>query len=241
MPIWGKISLLSVQALDAYYSEVQVLYDVTLDVAPGEVVVVLGANGAGKTSLMNALSGTIDHEGEINFDGRSIGEMAPHDVAALGMVHVPEGRRLFPFLSVRENLELGAYPARAREAATQTMKDVLTLMPRLQERTDQLAGSLSGGEQQLCAIGRALMAKPRLLMLDEPTLGLAPIMVSLVFDLIREIQATGTTILLVEQNVNRSLALADRGYVLEGGSIVLQGSGKELLGDKRLKAAYLGG
>lgn len=233
--------MLKVQALNAFYGEVQVLYDINLHVAPGEVVVVVGANGAGKTSLMNALSGTMDRDGDIDFEGRSIGEMAPHDVAALGLVHVPEGRRLFPFLSVRENLELGAYPARARAAAAQTMEDVLKLMPRLRERTSQLAGSLSGGEQQLCAIGRALMSKPRLLMLDEPTLGLAPIMVSLVFDLIREIRSTGTTILLVEQNVNRSLALADRGYVLEGGSIVLQGSGNELLGDERLKAAYLGG
>lgn len=233
--------MLNVHALNAFYGEVQVLYDVSLEVAPGEVVVVVGANGAGKTTLINALSGTIDREGDINFEGRAIGDMEPHNVAALGLIQVPEGRRLFPFLSVRENLELGAYPARARADAAQTMEGVLKLMPRLLERTNQLAGSLSGGEQQLCAIGRALMSKPRLLMLDEPTLGLAPIMVSLVFDLIREIQATGTTILLVEQNVNRSLALADRGYVLEGGSIVLKGSGDELLRDERLKAAYLGG
>jgi len=233
--------LLNVHALNAFYGEVQVLYDVSLEVAPGEVVVVVGANGAGKTTLINALSGTIDREGDINFEGRAIGDMEPHNVAALGLIQVPEGRRLFPFLSVRENLELGAYPTRARADAAHTLEGVLKLMPRLLERTNQLAGSLSGGEQQLCAVGRALMSKPRLLMLDEPTLGLAPIMVSLVFDLIREIQATGTTILLVEQNVNRSLALADRGYVLEGGSIVLKGSGDELLRDERLKAAYLGG
>lgn len=233
--------MLKVRALDAFYGEVQVLYGVDLDVAAGEVVVVVGANGAGKTTLINALSGTIDREGDVWLEGKTIGELPPHEVAALGLVQVPEGRRLFPFLSVRENLELGAYPARARADAPQTMQAVLKLMPRLLERTDQLAGSMSGGEQQLCAIGRALMAKPRLLMLDEPTLGLAPIMVSLVFDLIREIRDAGTTILLVEQNVNRSLELADRGYVLEGGAIVLKGSGRELLRDERLKAAYLGG
>lgn len=217
------------------------LYDVGLSVEAGEVVVVVGANGAGKTSLINALSGAIDREGDIQFDGTSLENMAAHDIAGLGLIQVPEDRHLFPFLSVRENLELGAYPARARSAAQETMQDVLKLMPRLRERIGQIAGSLSGGEQQLCAIGRALMSKPRLLMLDEPTLGLAPIMVSMVFDLIGEIQRGGTTILLVEQNVNRSLALADRAYVLEGGSIVLQGSGQELLGDERLKAAYFGG
>jgi branched-chain amino acid transport system ATP-binding protein len=233
--------LLNVKSLNAYYGEIQVLYDVNLQVQAGEVVVVVGANGAGKTSLINALSGTIDREGSIDFDGQSIGEQPPHAIAAGGLIQVPEGRRLFPFLSVRENLELGAYPERARTVAPQTMQEVLELMPRLRERFGQMAGSLSGGEQQLCAIGRALMSRPRLLMLDEPTLGLAPIMVSMVFELISQIKQAGTTILLVEQNVNRSLAIADRGYVLEGGSIVLQGSGEQLLHDERLKEAYLGG
>lgn len=233
--------MLNVKSLNAYYGEIQVLYDVNLQVQAGEVVVVVGANGAGKTSLINALSGTIDREGSIDFDGKSIGELPAHAIAAGGLIQVPEGRRLFPFLSVRENLELGAYPERARTVAPQTMQEVLELMPRLQERFGQMAGSLSGGEQQLCAIGRALMSRPRLLMLDEPTLGLAPIMVSMVFELISRIKQAGTTILLVEQNVNRSLAIADRGYVLEGGSIVLQGSGEQLLHDERLKEAYLGG
>jgi len=233
--------LLDVRGLNAYYGEIQVLHDVTLSVRSGEVVVVVGANGAGKTSLINALSGTIDREGEVLFENKPIGEMAPHDIAGMGLIQVPEDRHLFPFLTVEENLALGAYPMRARPVADQTLKDVLVLMPRLEERLQQIAGSLSGGEQQLCAIGRALMSRPRLLMLDEPTLGLAPIMVSLVFDLISQIRDAGTTVLLVEQNVNRSLALADRAYVLEGGSIVLQGGGKELLADERLKAAYLGG
>ncbi|MER1966740.1 ABC transporter ATP-binding protein [Castellaniella sp. GW247-6E4] len=233
--------MLDVRALNAYYGEIQVLYDVALQVHPGEVAVVVGANGAGKTSLINALSGTIDREGEIHFDGTAIDRLPPHEVAEMGLIQVPEDRHLFPFLTVRENLDLGAYPTRARPVAAQTLQEVLDLMPRLKERTRQVAGSLSGGEQQLCAIGRALMSKPRLLMLDEPTLGLAPIMVSLVFDLIRQIRDTGTTILLVEQNVNRSLALADRAYVLEGGSIVLEGGGQALLKDERLKAAYLGG
>ncbi|MGE4368414.1 MAG: ABC transporter ATP-binding protein [Burkholderiaceae bacterium] len=233
--------MLNVKSLNAYYGEIQVLYDVNLQVQAGEVVVVVGANGAGKTSLINALSGTIDREGSIDFDGQSIGELPAHAIAAGGLIQVPEGRRLFPFLSVRENLELGAYPERARTVAPQTMQEVLELMPRLRERFGQMAGSLSGGEQQLCAIGRALMSRPRLLMLDEPTLGLAPIMVSMVFELISQIKQAGTTILLVEQNVNRSLAIADRGYVLEGGSIVLQGSGEQLLHDERLKEAYLGG
>ncbi|MDS1139580.1 ABC transporter ATP-binding protein [Pusillimonas sp. SM2304] len=233
--------MLKIRSLDAYYGEFQVLYDVELDVSPGEVVVVVGANGAGKTSLINALSGTIDREGEVWFDQRNISTVPAHEIAATGLVQVPEGRRLFPFLSVMENLELGAYPAHARASADDTKRRVFDLMPRLRERVDQLAGSLSGGEQQLCAIGRALMSQPRVLMLDEPTLGLAPIMVSMVFELIDEIRASGTTILLVEQNVNRSLELADRGYVLEGGRVVLEGTGAELLANDRLKAAYLGG
>ncbi len=233
--------MLKIRSLDAYYGEFQVLYNVELDVSPGEVVVVVGANGAGKTSLINALSGTIDREGEVWFDQRDISAVPAHEIAAMGLVQVPEGRRLFPFLNVMENLELGAYPHHARDHADDTKRRVFDLMPRLRERVDQLAGSLSGGEQQLCAIGRALMSQPRVLMLDEPTLGLAPIMVSMVFELIDEIRASGTTILLVEQNVNRSLELADRAYVLEGGRVVLQGTGTELLANDRLKAAYLGG
>ncbi|WP_353185397.1 ABC transporter ATP-binding protein [Bosea sp. (in: a-proteobacteria)] len=233
--------MLEVRNLDAFYGDVQALSGVDLSVAQGETVAVVGANGAGKTTLINALSGTIERSGEVRFGGRAIGDAEPHHIAAAGQVQVPEGRRLFRLLTVRENLELGAYAPAARADRAATLERVFALMPRLAERSGQLAGSLSGGEQQMCAIGRALMAKPRALMFDEPTLGLAPIMVEMVFGLLAEIKASGMTILLVEQNVKQALAASDRGYVIENGRVVLEGAAAALLADERLKQAYLGG
>lgn len=233
--------MLTIESLDAFYGEVQVLFGVRLEVHEAEVVSVVGANAAGKTTLLNAISGTVERTGTVRFRGEDIGDLAAHEVALKGLVQVPEGRRLFPFMTVRENLELGAFNPRARAARDQNLEKVFALMPRLRERANQLAGSMSGGEQQMCAIGRALMAMPRMIMFDEPTLGLAPIMVDTVFKLVREIKATGATILIVEQNVRHSLALSDRGYVLENGHIALHGAADQLLNDPRLKEAYLGG
>ena len=233
--------MLRVEGLCAAYGDVEALFDVDLEVRAGELVSVVGANGAGKTTLINALSGVIGRWGSVCFDGREIGAADPHDITAAGLVQVPEGRRLFRFMTVRENLELGAYSARARPELARNLERVFALMPRLKERERQLAGSLSGGEQQMCAIGRAMIACPKAIMFDEPTLGLAPIMVDMVFGLLRDIKASGLTILLVEQNVKHALALSDRAYVLENGRVALEGIAAELMTDPRLKAAYLGG
>jgi branched-chain amino acid transport system ATP-binding protein len=233
--------VLKVKALDAFYGEVQVITRVDLEVAEGEVVSVVGANGAGKTTLINALSGTIERSGSIQFAGNSISQLPPHAIAEAGLVQVPEGRRLFRFMTVRENLELGAYAPHARTKIAMNLERVFSLMPKLAERSGQLAGSLSGGEQQMCAIGRALMAMPRAIMFDEPTLGLAPIMVEMVFKLLQDIKASGLTILLVEQNVKHALAISDRAYVIENGRVVLGGRAADLMHDPQLKEAYLGG
>lgn len=233
-------TLLKTRDLNAYYSDVQVLYDVCIDVREGEIVVVVGANAAGKTTLINSISGLVKQTGSVVFDNASIDRLPPHQIASRGIVQVPEGRRLFPFMTVRENLDLGAYSKRARQGADTNRESVFALLPRVKERERQLAGSLSGGEQQMCAIGRALMAMPKLLMLDEPTLGLAPLLVTVVFDLVKEIRSRGMTILLVEQNVRQSLSIADRAYVLENGRIVMEGKGSDLLENEQLKQAYLG-
>ena len=233
-------TLLKTRDLNAYYSDVQVLYDVCIDVREGEIVVVVGANAAGKTTLINSISGLVKRTGSVVFDNASIDRLPPHQIASRGIVQVPEGRRLFPFMTVRENLDLGAYSKRARQGADTNRESVFALLPRVKERERQLAGSLSGGEQQMCAIGRALMAMPKLLMLDEPTLGLAPLLVTVVFDLVKEIRSRGMTILLVEQNVRQSLSIADRAYVLENGRIVMEGKGSDLLENDQLKQAYLG-
>ena len=233
--------MLTIEALDAYYGEAQALYGVSLDIGEGEVVSVVGANGAGKTTLINALSGTIERVGKAVFDGQRIDSLQPHVIAARGLVQVPEGRRLFNFMTVRENLELGAYSPHARAHVAENIDRVYSLMPRLAERSGQLAGSLSGGEQQMCAVGRAMMAMPKAIMFDEPTLGLAPIMVDMVFRLLNDIKASGLTILLVEQNVKHALAVSDRAYVIENGRVVLGGKAAELMNDPQLKEAYLGG
>ncbi len=233
--------MLEVSHLDAFYGPVQVLRDVKLSVAAREIVALVGANAAGKTTLMFTLAGLrTTHTGEILFDGEPLGQVPAYERVARGLVLVPERRRLFPFMTVLENLEIGAYSAAARPAAPATLQEVFALLPVLGERRKQVAGSLSGGEQQMLAIGRALMGKPRMLLLDEPTEGLAPIYVRLLFELIDNLRSSGLTVLIVEQNVQHVLRMADRAYVLENGRVVLEGHGAALLDDKRLKVAYLG-
>jgi len=233
--------LLRVEGIDVAYGDVQVLHGMSLTVEEGEIVALVGANAAGKTTTINAISGIVrPHAGSISFDGKRIDRLSPHEIVGLGLVQVPEGRRLFPYMTVLENLELGAYSREARKRRGDTLEMVFALLPILKERRDQLAGSLSGGEQQMLAIGRGLMALPRLLMLDEPSLGLAPLMVKQILQTVQDVNSRGMTVLLVEQNVQHSLRLAHRGYVLENGRIVLQGRGSELLADPHLKKAYLG-
>jgi branched-chain amino acid transport system ATP-binding protein len=233
--------LLEVRNLNAFYGPVQVLHDVNLSVGEGEIVGLVGANAAGKSSLMFTLAGLrTTHTGEILLDGVSIDPLAAFERPPRGLVLVPERRRLFPFMNVLENLEVGAYCPAARSVARKTLDEVFELLPVLAERRKQVAGSMSGGEQQMLAIGRALMAKPRVLLLDEPTEGLAPIYVKLLFDLIGSLRTKGLTVLIVEQNVHHVLHAADRAYVLENGHIVMEGEGSALLDDERLKTAYLG-
>ena len=233
--------MLEIKNLSAYYGDMQVLFDVSLEVPDGELVTIVGANGAGKSSMLRAISGLMPRvTGEITLDGQSLLGLGTHEIVELGVVQVPEARQLFPFMTVADNLKLGAYSTRARPYLEESLEYVYNFLPVLKERRSQFAGSLSGGEQQMCAIGRGLMSKPRLLMLDEPSLGLAPMLVQKCFDVVREIQAQGTTVLLVEQNVKHALELADRGYVLESGHIVLQGKGSELLCDDRVRQAYMG-
>jgi branched-chain amino acid transport system ATP-binding protein len=233
--------LLEVRHLNAFYGAVQVLHDVNLSVGAGEIVGLVGANAAGKSSLMFTLAGLrTTHQGEVLLEGVAVDRLSAFERPAKGLVLVPERRRLFPFMTVLENLEIGAYAAAARAVARQTLEEVYALLPVLADRRRQVAGSMSGGEQQMLAIGRALMAKPRMLLLDEPTEGLAPIYVKLLFDLIIDLRAKGMTVMIVEQNVHHVLHAADRAYVLENGRIVMEGQGKALLNDDRLKIAYLG-
>lgn len=233
--------MISVKELDAGYGDIQVLRGVSLEINEGEIVSLVGANAAGKSTMVKALSGIIKPwRGQVLFDGVRVDTLEPHEIVELGIVQVPEGRRLFPQMSVLENLLLGAYTPRARRDYEKTLRDIFEMFPILKERQNQLAGSLSGGEQQICAIGRGLMAKPKLLMLDEPSLGLAPILVAQVLNMVKAIREQGVTVLLVEQNVRQSLALADRGYVLENGRIVIEGPSAALLADDRLRQAYLG-
>jgi branched-chain amino acid transport system ATP-binding protein len=233
--------LLDVTNLNAFYGPVQVLHAVNLSVGQGEIVGIVGANAAGKSTLMFTLAGLrTTCTGEIRFDERSIVNLSAYERVSLGLVLVPERRRLFPFMTVLENLEIGAYAADARRVARRTIEEVFALLPVLAERRKQVAGTLSGGEQQMLAIGRALMSRPRTLLLDEPTEGLAPIYVKLLFDLVADLRRKGITILIVEQNVHHVLETSDRAYVLENGRVVLEGRGQALLNDERLKVAYLG-
>ena len=233
--------MLKLEGIDAYYGDLQALYGVSFEVEQGRVFALVGANAAGKSTTLRVISGLVSpRQGRVVFDGQDLTHVPAHQRVDLGIVQVPEGRRLFPFMSVAENLLLGAHSPRGRAARDETLAQVYTLFPVLQERKTQLAGSLSGGEQQMCAIGRALMSRPRVLMLDEPTLGLAPVLVARIFETVRTINGSGMTILLVEQNVRQALTLAHSAAVLESGHLVLSGQGRELLGDDRLKRAYLG-
>lgn len=233
--------MLEVEHLDAFYGQIHVLHGVNLSVKAGEIVGLVGANAAGKSTLMYSLAGLrTTCTGTIHLKNEAIEHMPTHERVRRGLVLVPERRRLFPLMTVLENLEIGAYSNGARALAHTTTQEVFELLPTLSERRTQIAGSLSGGEQQMVAIGRALMAKPQVLLLDEPTEGLAPIYVKLLFDLIANLRAMGITVLIVEQNIHHVLQAADRAYVLENGRIVLEGSGRALLNDERLKVAYLG-
>ena len=232
--------LLSAKRLHAGYRDLEVLRGVDLDVQAGAIVALLGANGVGKTTLNKVLSGLVTPtSGEILFEGRRIDGLAPPEIVAAGLIHVPEGRKLYPNMTVRENLELGAY-RRGHPDRRRNFDHVLTIFPRLRERLGQRAGTLSGGEQQMAAIGRGLMASPKLLVLDEPSLGLAPRLVDEMFELIKRLNSEGVAILLVEQNVVQSLEIATRAHVMENGVISLSGSGRQLLGDEALAKAYLG-
>jgi branched-chain amino acid transport system ATP-binding protein len=231
-------TLLRVDSLEAGYRDLIAVRDVSLEVRAGEVVALIGSNGAGKTTTLRAITGLVaTRRGRIDLAGERIDGRSSAHIVARGIAHVPEGRQLFPTMTVRENLELGARDRRTRAAA---LEDVFALFPRLRERERQLAGTLSGGEQQMCAIGRGLMGRPKLLLLDEPSLGLAPVMVKLIFETLHAVNARGTTILLVEQNVPRALGLSDRGYVIENGRIVLEGSRATLQASAHVKQAYLG-
>lgn len=233
--------MLEVESIHVFYGDAQALWDVSFTVYRGEIVILVGSNGAGKSTTLKAISGLIPPvSGEIRFEGMRIDRMPAHRIVEMGIAHIPEGRRLWPGLSVRENLELGAYTKAARSVKEKTMEWVLRLFPRLEERMYQLAGTLSGGEQQMLAIGRGLLSKPKLLILDEPSLGLAPLLVDEVLETIQKINRQGVTVLLIEQNVNQALTISTRCYVLELGRIVLSGSGKDLLADERVKTAYLG-
>ena len=233
--------MLEVQGIDVYYGDVQVLYELSFEVREGEMVTLLGSNGAGKTTTLRAISGLRPpRRGDILFRGQSLVRLPAKARAELGISLVPEGRELWPQLTVRENLDLGAYHPRVRGNAARNLERVLEMFPRLRERSGQLAGSLSGGEQQMCAIGRALMSEPSFLMLDEPSLGLAPVLVEQVMRTIAALHASGITVLLVEQNLRKALEIAGRGTVIETGRVRLQGSSAELAQNPEIRAAYLG-
>jgi branched-chain amino acid transport system ATP-binding protein len=237
----AKPPLLEVRGLDAGYGDAQALWDVSISVEEGSVVSLVGANGAGKSTLLKTISGLLrPRRGEVRFRGRSIGGTAPQAIVAAGLSHVPEGRGLFTRMTVLENLQLGAYPGQVRARSDESLARVFELFPRLRERTRQVAGLMSGGEQQMLAIGRAVMACPSLLILDEPSMGLGPLVVEEVFGLIQRLNASGVTILLVEQNIQRALQIADRAFVLQTGRVVMQGTGRELLADPQIRKAYIG-
>jgi len=233
--------MLEVKGIDVYYGPLQVLFGVSLSVKEKEIVTVIGPNGAGKTTLLRTISGLLHPKsGSIRFLGEEISSLSAEVVVRKGVAHVPEGRGLFPYMTVLENLQLGAYTKEARGKMKESLEEVFQLFPILKERKDQLAHTLSGGEQQMLAIGRALMSRPKLLMLDEPSQGLAPRLVKTVMRTLEELRARGMTILLVEQNVYHALNLADRGFVLENGRVVLEGTAQELLGNSHVRSAYLG-
>jgi len=233
--------MLKVSGIDVFYGDLQVLWDVSFEVRDKEILVLVGANGAGKSTTLKTISGLLKpRKGSIEFDGVRLDQLPPDRVIGQGVVHVPEARRLFREMSVEENLIMGSLSPEAKKKRYETMEWVYELFPRMKERRKQAAGTLSGGEQQMCAIGRGLMALPKVLMFDEPSLGLSPILVQEVFEIAKRINKEGVTVMLVEQNVRQTLAMCDRAYVLENGRVVLEGTGKELTNDPHVKEAYLG-
>jgi branched-chain amino acid transport system ATP-binding protein len=233
--------MLKLEGVSASYGSVPAISDVAIEIGAGEAVGLLGANGAGKSTTLRAISGQVKlSKGSLTFDGIDLTSMPPYRIPELGIAHVPEGRQVFPEMTVQENLEIGAYVPKAKADRAKTMQLVYEIFPRLADRRRQLAGTMSGGEQQMLAVGRGLMLKPRLLMLDEPSLGLAPVMTDVTFEKIAEIHKLGTAILLVEQNVSRALTLVNRAYVLESGNVIMHGSSEELANNKQVQAAYLG-
>jgi branched-chain amino acid transport system ATP-binding protein len=233
--------MLKVSGIDVFYGDLQVLWDVSFEVREKEILVLVGANGAGKSTTLKTISGLLKpRKGTIEFDGVRLDQLPPDRVIGQGVVHVPEARRLFREMSVEENLIMGSLSPAAKKKRTQTMEWVYELFPRMKERRKQAAGTMSGGEQQMCAIGRGLMSLPRVLMFDEPSLGLSPILVQEVFEIAKRINREGVTVMLVEQNVRQTLAMCDRAYVLENGRVVLEGTGRNLMDDPHVKEAYLG-
>ncbi len=236
------MSILHVENLNVYYGAIHAVKGISFDVEEGEVVTLIGANGAGKSTTLNTVAGLLKpREGVVEFEGKSLLGIAPHTIVGKGIALCPEGRRVFLQMSVRDNLEMGAFTRTDTAEVAQSLEDVFKRFPRLKERENQVAGTLSGGEQQMLAMGRALMGKPRLLMLDEPSMGLAPILVQEIFDIIEQLHGAGTTVLLVEQNARMALKVADRAYVLETGKVSMSGKASELASDERVKQAYLGG
>ena len=241
-PTWETtMPLLEIDKINVAYGDVQVIFDLSLHINTGEVVSIIGGNGAGKSTLLKTISGLMSvSSGTIDFENTKIQNQPPENIVTQGIIHVPEGRRLFPLMSVKDNLMVGAFNKRAQKQAEATLQEVYAMLPRLQERENQLAMTLSGGEQQMVAIGWGLMAQPHILMLDEPSLGLAPILIKDIFETVRKIADQGTTVLMVEQDVKHSLSLSDRGYVLEHGRVAMEGKAADLIDDPHVKEAYLG-
>ena len=235
------MAMLEVKDLEVYYGVIQAIKGISFHVDKGEVIALIGANGAGKTTTLHTVTGLLSPKaGQVMFEGRDITKVPAHKIVSMGMAHVPEGRRVFAELSVYENLKMGAYTRKNKSEIEESLKNVYKRFPRLEERKNQMAGTLSGGEQQMLAMGRALMSRPKIILMDEPSMGLSPIMVNEIFDIIRSVSESGTTVLLVEQNAKKALAIADRAYVLETGKIVLEGKASDLLENDSIKKAYLG-
>ena len=235
------MAMLEVKDLQVYYGMIHAIKGVSFHVNEGEIIALIGANGAGKTTILHTITGLLAPKGgQVVFEGKNITKTPAHKIVELGMAHVPEGRRVFAQLSVYQNLKMGAYTRSDKNEIEESLERVYKRFPRLEERKNQMAGTLSGGEQQMLAMGRALMSKPRIILMDEPSMGLSPILVNEIFDIIQSVSASGTTVLLVEQNAKKALAIADRAYVLETGKISLDGNAKDLLNDDSIKKAYLG-
>ncbi len=235
------MAMLEIKNIEVYYGMIQAIKGISFEVNQGEVIALIGANGAGKTTILHTITGLLSPKsGSVFFEGKDITKVPAHKIVSLGMAHVPEGRRVFAELTVYENLKMGAYTRKDKNEIEQTLQMVYERFPRLKERKNQLAGTLSGGEQQMLAMGRALMSHPKIIVMDEPSMGLSPILVNQIFEIIEEVSKSGTTVLLVEQNAKKALAIADRAYVLETGKIVLEGDAKKLMNDDSIKKAYLG-